>query len=460
MTDDNYLLVHDAATVSFDSVESDGITVDEDGEAEFDWSEVPVVRLDEPPHARAFDTDEFYKIEGATTARPIRQPYRVGDDVEVYVKPADELRDAAWSLENRPYVLGHPDTGMVKDVSDVHGFWRNPRYDDDEDRLKEDLYIPRGDEEAKEFVSENEDVSLGFYNRIHRDYEGDIGALVDTDEEHVDGFQVDLYVDHIAGVERGRCSSAHGCGLDDGHDLSAASADSVESEQGSPCDHGTVIMEVDDTTSFLSKEDQTKATQSDPEETGDADSTETESVDNTTMTDPDSTNDGESGFDLPDLSIDALAEKHDDVRALREAKNELESDLDEVREGLDLDEDECPCDTDLDTYAEAKETVEELRDAFDADEVDLVEFAEDMHEEWQEARDEKREELLDELEDLKADREEWEDEDIEDIEEEIDRRSEIAKDFDASGITEDTEPSEDDGTDTFMGKRRYGRGER
>lgn len=431
MTHDEYLFVHDAATVSFDSVETTGITVDDEGTTTFEWNEIPVVEVDQPPHARAFETDQFYKIEGATVARPIKQPYAVGDDVEVYVKPADELRDAAWSLDNRPFVLGHPSTGMVKDVRDVHGFWRNPRYDDDGDRLKQDLYVPKNDEEAKEFIAENDDVSLGFYNLVHREYDGDIGGLV-SDEEDVDGYQVNLFVDHIAGVERGRCSSAHGCGLDDPHD------------------HGKVVGQPDE----AAVEAADGADKNDP----DAD---TDNEPESHMTDsPDDTENTEDGFDIPEVSVDALAERNDSVRELQEAKDALESDLEEVREGLGLDEDECPCDADLESYADAKETIGELHDTFEED-VDLVEFVSDMHEEWREARDEKREELLDELEDLKADREDFEDADLDTIEDELERRKEIAEDFDASAVggSNDSEESRIDGERTStMGTREFGRG--
>jgi hypothetical protein len=207
-------LTHDAATVSFDSTDVAGITVDDDGTATFDWSEVPVVRLDEPPHAEAFDTNEFYKIEGATVARPIKQPYRVGDDIKWFKKPAEELRKMAWSLDNAPFTLGHPDTGMVKDVGDIHGFWKAPRYNADEERLKEDLYIPTNDTDAIEFISDHQDVSIGFYNRLQAKYEGDTGDLTDDD---VDGFQTNMYGDHVAGVKRGRCSAEQGCGLDGDH---------------------------------------------------------------------------------------------------------------------------------------------------------------------------------------------------------------------------------------------------
>jgi hypothetical protein len=58
---EEYLFTQDAGTVSYDSCNIDGITVDDDGTAAFDWNEIPVVEIDEPPHAEAFETDTFYK---------------------------------------------------------------------------------------------------------------------------------------------------------------------------------------------------------------------------------------------------------------------------------------------------------------------------------------------------------------------------------------------------------------
>lgn len=461
MTDD-YLFTHDAATVSYDSVETSGITVD-DGVASFDWNEIPVVELDEPPHKRAFDTDKFYKIEGATVARPIKQPYMVGDEVEWYKKPADELRDLAWSLDNAPYTLGHPDTGMVKRTEDVHGFWKNPRYVDDEDRLKEDLYIPYNDDEAKDFVEENQDVSIGFYNRVHSEYDGDTGDLTDDD---VDGFQVNMYGDHVAGVERGRCSGEDGCGLD-GID-----------------DHGEVVLETDDPTVEADvAESDDSATESDTQsdkdgEDGDsdnaddggdgdteedctcsdqrsdscADSDESETpCTDTTMGDSDD-NKFDISVDLNDVTLDSLAEQFDAVADLREERDDYKETVDEVREdldehGFDVDDDECPC-----------EVVDDVLHEYE----DLEGEVDDLEDELEDYRADEKEEALDELVELNADRDEWEDEDLDDIREEIDRREEVLDGIDADTKGLDTDSGTDEGTDegetTVGGRRRFGRG--
>ena len=206
----NVILTHDAGVEAFD--QASGVVDSDDGDVNFSWDEQHIVRVDAPADLEgAFDTNKFYKIADATIARPIKQKYRVGDSIKTYKKPAEELRKAAWSFDNSPYTIDHPSTGMVKDVDDVNGFWRGVRYNDDEDRLKGNLYVPVTNNEALNYIEENQDVSVGFYNRVYTEYDGNTGDLTDDD---VDGFQVDIFGNHVAGVERGRCPSEKGCGLD------------------------------------------------------------------------------------------------------------------------------------------------------------------------------------------------------------------------------------------------------
>lgn len=203
----------DKATVTFDS-DAPGVAVDDDGEPHFDWDEVETVTVKDPPHAEAFDSKEFYKLP-ATVARPIPQPYQYGEDVLWLKKPREELKKAAWSLENAPWTMDHPDTGMVKDVSDIRGFWGNPRYIDSLDDLDADLHVPVGDDEAREYIEENGDVSVGFYNRTSRvdEYDGVVGGE-DAEGVDIDGYQTDMYFDHVASVSHGRCPGSKGCGID------------------------------------------------------------------------------------------------------------------------------------------------------------------------------------------------------------------------------------------------------
>lgn len=198
----------DAPTVAFDD-EASGITTDADGDTQFDWQAVDTVTIDDVPHANAFEATEFYKLP-ATVARPIAQPYTADDNVIWLQKPWRELRDAAWSLDNVPWTLGHPDTGVVQDTADIRGFWSNPRAIDATHDLDADLHVPVSDVEAKQFIEDNGDVSVGFFNGVTDDYDTDVEP--DTDVE-LDGYQTGLLFNHVASVQRGRCSSAQGCGL-------------------------------------------------------------------------------------------------------------------------------------------------------------------------------------------------------------------------------------------------------
>jgi len=204
------ILTHDSGVSAFD--QASGVVNSNDNSVDFSWDEQHIVRVDAPADLKgAFDTDKFYKIADATIARPIKQKYRVGDSIKTYKKPAEELQKAAWSFDNSPYTIDHPSTGMVKDIDDVEAFWRNARYDNDSERLLADLYVPVTNDKALNYIEENQDVSVGFYNRVYSEYGGDTGDLTDDD---VDGFQVDIFGNHVAGVEKGRCPPEKGCGLD------------------------------------------------------------------------------------------------------------------------------------------------------------------------------------------------------------------------------------------------------
>ena len=169
----------------------------------FSWDEATTVQVDNAPYQNAFDTDRFYKIP-LTAAKPVEQEYTGADGDEItMVKPAEELRDAAWSMNNSPLTLGHPSSRIVDSVDLVHGFLRNATWNADDQALRADALIPTTDDAAREWVEKHDGVSIGFW------YEAD--TEVDTDG--VDALQRDLLVDHVAVVAEGRCSREDGCGL-------------------------------------------------------------------------------------------------------------------------------------------------------------------------------------------------------------------------------------------------------
>lgn len=467
-------------------------------EPSFSWDEQHIVHVDAPADLTgAFDTERFYKIEDATIARPIKQPYIENDAVQVYKKPAEELQRAAWSFDNAPFTLGHPDTGMVRSVDDIHGFWRNPRYDSDEHRLDADLYIPATDDEALGWVEDHNNVSVGFYNRTVSEYEGETGDL--TDDE-VDGFQVDIYGNHVAGVEQGRCSDEHGCGLDghshgtitdvddapeqvastdaacgcnvtldapegvhteDGKWYGVAPSETADDEPKYELDNcndvkdawnlrGSGDYDIDQSTLEARIKRAADAHDCPPEQRPWEDETNDSNM-----------SDEDTDFDIPDLSIDALAAKNDEVADLKETRDELQATIDEmeadIKEALDtpehievnLEEDDCVCDG-----------VEALAEAAD-EAAEQAEQVEDLQDELEEYRAEEKEEALDNLEDLGADRDEWSDESLDAIEEEVERREEV---LDEATSVKDIDTSTDSGTETdeadtsYEGTRTFGRG--
>lgn len=190
------------------------------------------VRVEAPPYEAAFDTDRFVKIS-VVAARAIEQDYAAvgqyqqlvdGDERRVTLrKPAEELRDAAWSLENAPLALGHPDSKLVTDADDVRGFVRGVEWDAADEALTANVYVPTNDDEAIEWVGENDHVSLGFFFDL------------DAEAGGVDGAQRNLLFDHLAVVDEGRCSREDGCGLgiDGAVGLDAVLADSSHHQEGS-----------------------------------------------------------------------------------------------------------------------------------------------------------------------------------------------------------------------------------
>lgn len=181
-------------------------TTDDTTDNGFDLDTVPTTRIQNDPWTDAFDTDEFFTLD-TVVARPIEQTYVIDSDSYTFKKPPDELRRAAWSVDNVPYPLTHPSGGPVRDTSDVHGFLREPRYVEDRDEygdaLVATLYVPTTDDEAQSFIANSRSVSVGFYNDLEWE----------VDDDGVDAHQTNILIDHVAGVERGRCSIEDGCGI-------------------------------------------------------------------------------------------------------------------------------------------------------------------------------------------------------------------------------------------------------
>lgn len=228
---------HESTDAGVSAFDHSDVVDTSDGSVTFDWDAIPIVEVDGPV-ADAFETNQFYRID-ATIARPIPQPYQYNDSIVWLKKPREELQKAAWSVENSYWTHNHPssDNGMVRDVSQVRGFWKHPRYDTKHDNLDADLHVPVGDEDSRQFLEENGDVSIGFRHKNTRvdAYDGTVGGA-DSEEIELTGYQTDILVNHVASVQTGRCSAKNGCGVN------APSTDSNGTHgHTAPCDGNASI---------------------------------------------------------------------------------------------------------------------------------------------------------------------------------------------------------------------------
>jgi len=226
-----------------DTVANAVTTDDSETDADdFTLDEASIVTVDNPPWERAFDTNKFYKFD-VVVARPIEQQYIHDGEIKTFKKTAEALKDATWSLDNKPYPLTHPDTKIVTDQSEVHGFHRQPRWSNDADGVVTSLYVPVTDDMAKEFLKRHQDVSVGFHNSLQWE----------TDEPSVDAYQVDMYFDHVAGVDQGRCSDEDGCGIvvdTTMEQLDAIRTPVIESKHGSNSSSSTDAFSVGQTVAW------------------------------------------------------------------------------------------------------------------------------------------------------------------------------------------------------------------
>jgi hypothetical protein len=431
------------STASFRFEETEGVTVDGE-EVRIDWSDVETVTVSDAPWTDAFDTEEFYKIEGVLT-KPVKQLYRKDGSVEAYTKPAEEIEKAAWSADNIPFTLDHPATGTVQRPWQVHGFWRNPRFDSETNELRESLYIPTNDEEAKGFVEDANDVSIGFFSDLESDFDGAVG---DVDTEDLDGYQTNLMIDHAAAVDTGRCSGDQGCGL---------AVDSAEGETfkkqyrnayGVDVESGDVALNADERAAGLTLDDVQGADDSELESEdagGDTDDEQHEPTETTDMTDND--------FDLDtgDLTLDTIAEMNDEVAELVADHEQLQDDYE------DLEEDHAEAQDRATAFEDLRESLDIEEDHDPEDVIDAAEArldaTEDLEDELAEYREDEREDLISEIEQV-TDRyeDEYEDMNLDELEAKRDELHELAQDIGADvsikgGVVEDSEGTTDEASE-------------
>ena len=136
----------------------------------------------------------------AVIAKHLIQDY---DGLKV-LKPAAELEAAARFADGLPITRSHPDAGIVTDRGEVLGFLKDPLFENDE--LSGILHIADKDLAADVKDKKLTDLSIGFFCTLDKT-EGVVG------DEKYDAVQKDIFMNHVAVVEKGRCSIEDGCGF-------------------------------------------------------------------------------------------------------------------------------------------------------------------------------------------------------------------------------------------------------
>ena len=136
----------------------------------------------------------------ATVAKHMIQVY---DDLRV-LKPAEELEAAAMFADGIPITRDHPNAGIVTDRAEVLGFLKDPTFENDE--LKGILNIADKDLAADVKDGKLTGLSIGFFCNLDKT-EGAVG------DAKYDAIQTDIFLNHVAVVDEGRCSITDGCGF-------------------------------------------------------------------------------------------------------------------------------------------------------------------------------------------------------------------------------------------------------
>jgi len=120
-------------------------------------------------------------------------------------RPKEELKQVAGFLKGVPVTRGHPEAKMVTDREEVLGWAIEAEFEDDE--LRAVLEIADKDLINDIRTKKLQGVSPGHFSKLDRTSSGEY------DGGHYDLTQRDIFVDHIAIVERGRCNIEDGCGI-------------------------------------------------------------------------------------------------------------------------------------------------------------------------------------------------------------------------------------------------------
>jgi len=138
------------------------------------------------------------------------------------LKTWDEIKKTWQMWEGRPITFEHPDQMVVKNPTDIIGFLGNVEKDEENKRLKGELYVMQ---EPAEFNQQDENYWKVMLQALKDRDEISIGywAVPENEEgTHTDEFENELEYDeavtqilpdHIASVDKGACSPEQGCGV-------------------------------------------------------------------------------------------------------------------------------------------------------------------------------------------------------------------------------------------------------
>jgi signal recognition particle subunit SEC65 len=121
------------------------------------------------------------------------------------LRSLDELKAIAPFIKGTPITRGHPPAKIVTDRSEVLGWAVSGTIEDDELRV----VLAIADKGLIEDIKSKKltDVSAGQFSAMDNTLSGEFNG------KHYNATQRDIFVDHIAIVPTGRCSTSDGCGL-------------------------------------------------------------------------------------------------------------------------------------------------------------------------------------------------------------------------------------------------------
>ena len=167
------------------------------------------------------ETKDEIVFKGVVIAREIVQPYDIdGKRMKAY-KPADELKDCAWTAEGRWIRIDeHPTTAMIARREDIHGRMQNVTFVKNLMDAKTGRPMARGVKADLHFFKRmiSEDKQDEIRDLKNRDVS--IGFMYDFDEtpgkwngDSYDFIQRGIFIDHLAGpIPYGRCTMPY-CGI-------------------------------------------------------------------------------------------------------------------------------------------------------------------------------------------------------------------------------------------------------